>query len=280
MGSEAGVAWCCPDLPFLNGSNRTLNHFGLVEEAELIGILGALQRLQEQENQLIAHGATRFRIITDSHVALQELNKSYTHNGVANRILSLIQTLREKKLEIRLAWTPGHSTSAVGNQEAHDAARESLQSASPPTDPYLHDTQPSDTWHQQRRQLHNQSRRRLQNASPPGFLSLTSGLSRSAEIFANKAYANAAYTPDVLRKWHFPNVTWPTFCPFCDVNTIPNLCHLIWRCTAFSKGRDALLQKFTPPSSEEDHIELLKSDSSALECVANYAIVSGLFKAV
>lgn len=280
MGNEAGVAWRCPDLPLLNGSNRVFNHFGLVEEAELLGIFGALRRLQEQEPQLTAHSTTRFRIITDSHVALQELNKSYSRNGVANQILSLIKTLQKKNLEIRLAWTPGHSTSAVGNQEAHDAARESLQSLSPPTDPHSHEEQPSNTWHQQRRQLHTESRRRLHDASPPGFLSLISGLSRSAEIFANKAHANVAYTPDILRKWHFPNVTWSAFCPFCDTDTIPNLCHLIWRCPAFPKGRDTLIQKFTPPSSEQDHLDLLRSDPSALECVANYAIVSGLFKAV
>lgn len=155
-----------------------------------------------------------------------------------------------------------------------------LQSPPPPTDPHSHEKQPSNTWHQQCRQLYTQSCRRLHDASPPGFLSLISGLSNSAEIFANKAHTNVAYTPYIHKKWHFPMSLGRPSSHFVTRTPLPNFCHLIWRCPAFSNGRDSLIQKFTPSSSEQDHLDLLTSEQPLHACVrANYAIVSGLYKA-
>lgn len=280
-GISAAVAWTCPENPTLNGSRQITNTYGLTDDVELFGILGALQQLQTFE-QPEHH---RYRIITDSHVALQELNKAYTHNATANRIISTIQSLRRDGIHIRLAWTPGHTAEATGNQQAHNAARECLLSAPPLASAPADDrTLPAPSvWYQKQRQLRQQSQRRLQEATPPGFLPASISISRQGEIFVNKACADAAYTPDIVRKWYHgaTSLSSAPTCAFCGAdNTLPNLFHLIWSCPTFQSGREQLTDYCPPPVTNTVHLELLRSDATLLERIGVFSVTSGLYKAV
>lgn len=95
---------------------------------ELFGILGAVQSIQTHCSTI---HAKKFRIITDSHVALRELNRTFTHNSTATNILFLVRDLAHEGITIRMVWTPAHMSGADGNRTAHSAARECL--LNPPT---------------------------------------------------------------------------------------------------------------------------------------------------
>lgn len=170
---------------------------------------------------------------------------------------------------------------ADGNQQAHDAARECLLT-SPPLISNPPPAPTPATWHLHRQLLQQESRKRLQEITPQGFLPAEIPLRRQEEIFINKAYANAAYTPDVIRKWYngATSLTSSPTCTFCGQATTPNLYHLIWHCPTFGKGRAALLDKWSPPPDAHAHLELLRSNPSLLGALGQYALISGLFKAV
>lgn len=249
---------------------------------ELFGILGALQSIQNCSEQL---DIRKFRVVTDSYVALRELNKAFTPNCTANSILKTVQELNFEGIKVRMAWTPAHTPGAQGNQLAHNAARECVQN--PPLVPPV-DTDcaastetdvPSTNWQQEYRRLKHLSRQRLSEASPPGYLQSLKTLSRREEVFANKVYADAAYTPDIINKWT-RNHTSVSKCTFCGVQTTPNLFHLIWSCSAFSTGREQLLNCHAAPQSLTAHLQLIRGDPSILERVTNFAVKNGLYKVV
>lgn len=73
-GTTAAVAWPGPHIPQLDGSRNVTNTYGLTDEVELFGILGTIQTIQNMSR----NDARKFRIITDSHVALRELNRTYS----------------------------------------------------------------------------------------------------------------------------------------------------------------------------------------------------------
>lgn len=275
--NAAAVAWACPEFPPLDGSRNISQVYGLVEEAELFGILGALQSIQENRPSL---PQTKLRIITDSHVALRELNRPFSPNATATTILRKIQELRQESVHIRLVWTPAHTEGITGNQLAHMAARECLShppmvsSDSPPRDsPHL-------PWPQNYRKEKILSRQRLQESSPEGFLTSLKPLPRKGEVIANKIYANAAYTPDILFKWTYPRATYTPKCTFCQELVVSNLYHLIWICPAFAQGRSQLLTLHCIPPDEQDHIRLIRADPSLLEAIVEFSIQNGLYKAV
>lgn len=109
-GTEAAIAWTSPDLPFLNGSRHIANTYGLAEEAELFGILGAIQAIRDHSDA-VTH--RKFRIITDSYVALRELNRAFSPNHTATNILHMIRDIETESFTIRVAWTPGHTNRKV-----------------------------------------------------------------------------------------------------------------------------------------------------------------------
>lgn len=280
--TAAAIAWKCPELPQLDGSRTITNTCGLTDEAELFGILGALQRIQNHSEQLQTR---KFRVVTDSYVALRELNKAFTQNFTANSILKTVQELSFEGIKVRMAWTPAHTPGAQGNQLAHNSARECVQN--PPLVPPVvtecaasaQTDVPTTNWQQEYRRFKLLSRQRLAEASPPGFLTPLKTLSRREEVFANKVYADAAYTPDVISKWT-RNQASASKCTFCAAHTIPNLFHLIWSCSAFSSGREQLLESQAAPQSLSEHLQLIRGDPRTLERVANFAVQSGLYRVV
>lgn len=283
--SAAAIAWRCADVPLLSGSRQITNVYGLVEEAELFGILGALQHLQNHVSNLPSR---KYRIITDSHVALRELNHPFSLNSTATTILRTIQELRCENVQIRMVWTPAHTLGTTGNHMAHNAARECIfnppmatSSVPPHNEPAPPQPDASlPIWPQQYRQYKVMSRKRLFDASPPGFISTLNCPNRQGEIFANKVYANSAYTPDIIRKWTHPHRDSPSKCPFCESHTDSNLFHLIWICPHFVRGREQLLASHALPKDVQEHLLRVRSDTTLLEGIVRFSLHSGLYKVV
>lgn len=67
-GNEAAIAWTSSNAPLLNDPREISNTYGLAEEAELMGVLGAVHFIHDHCDSL---SSRKFRIITDSHVALK-----------------------------------------------------------------------------------------------------------------------------------------------------------------------------------------------------------------
>lgn len=63
--------------PLLSSYRKISNTCGLGEECKLIGVLGTVYYIRDHCDSLTAR---RFHIITDSHVALQELNRTFSPN--------------------------------------------------------------------------------------------------------------------------------------------------------------------------------------------------------
>lgn len=275
-GTEAAIAWTSPDAPLLNGSRQISNTYGLAEEAELMGILGAVHSIRD-------HSATvptrKCRIITDSHVALRELNRVFSPNYTATSILHAIRELQLEGITIRIVWTPGHTPGAHGNHTAHTAARERLDT--PPVVPSAPSPHPPRTdWQLRLRKFKAQSRRRLQDATPVGVLGPLKTLTRSGEVMANKIYANTALTPHVVHKWAHGATSHIQRCPYCNSTCTPNLCHLIWKCTHFTTGRELLLELGPPPADEDSHLQRVRTDPFSLETIIRFTLTSGLYKVV
>lgn len=250
-GTEAAIAWTSPDLPFLNGSRHIANTYGLAEEAELFGILGAIQAIRDHSDA-VTH--RKFRIITDSHVALRELNRAFSLNHTATNILHVIRDIETESFTIRVAWTPGHTNGAQGTRSAHAAARERLHTpptatSTPPSLPVQPD------WQVKLPKLKTGSRQRLRDATPAGILSPLKALTRPGEIMANNIYANSALTPHIVHKWTAPTSFFPQHCPYGNTRCTPNLFHFLWKCCYFSDGRARLVSDSCPPASEAEHLQ-------------------------
>lgn len=274
-GRTAAIAWTSTDIPQINGSRHVSNTYGLVEEVELLGTLGAIRHIGEHSSTL---SIKKFRIITDFHVALRELNRAFAPNSTATRILTSVRDLQQESFTIRIAWTRGHTMSAHGNLSSHAAARERLQA--PPAVPNAPTPSLQSDWQLRLRYLKKLSRQRLQDATPDGVLDLLKPLSRWWKIFANKVYANAAYTPHVIYKWTAPAGSELHHCPHCGREGTPNLYHLTWLCPAFDRGREQLLAIGPVPTSESEHIRRVREDPSTLEMISECALEIGLFKMV
>lgn len=280
-GTTAAVAWTCPDIPQLNGSRNITNTYGLTDEAELFGILGAIQTIQSATSFITTN---KFRVITDSHVALRELNRSFSPNSTATNILYKIRDLTHEGFKIRLVWTPAHTYGADGNHSAHNAARECLRN--PPMVPVSIQGRPEPQqacemdWQQKYRRIKNLSRQRLADASPPGFLAPLQSLPRTGEIFANKVYADSAYTPDVISKWTTHRHLASPRCPYCGSNNTPNLFHLIWACSAYSTDRDQFLTTQVRPTTSEEHVQHVRNNPQILQKITEFGLKTGLYKVV
>lgn len=195
-------------------------------------------------------------------------------------------------------WTPGHTGTDGGNEAAHAVAAQaggldySLSTPHPSSSPNLADLNPylemlragspsRAFMHYIRVKLKTDSKRRLLEATPAPLLSDKGGLTRQQEIFLNKVMANAAYTPHVLDKWIRPRQvianTSPR-CPHCQELCRADLHHLIWICSAFSRGRTRI--QHLPRDDISALGNILQSNDEAQKALANYASISGLFRVV
>ena len=95
---------------------------------ELVAIEIALNFIQCEAKK---KRLTNVKIFSDSQSAVRVLTLGWTlssYQGTINQIKQLIDSLKQKGLEINIAWTPGHADIA-GNKIADKLAKEAAKEA-------------------------------------------------------------------------------------------------------------------------------------------------------
>lgn len=277
---NVGTAWVSPDDRSIMGARHS-KIIVTPTEAKLLAITHALDYLMYDHRQPIPK---KIRILTDSYEAFQELRRPCSTHPSVNQIIRQTMTLQHYGTQVRIDWTPGHDSAAPGNQAAHEAAQEacSFLSSADPVVPdasdipdYFDTTQdinlpPAIRIHRYK----HEKKLRLKQLTPRDHVSDQPLLTRTQEIFINKFYADASFSPETIRKWYYPHIN--PKCPYCQQPVNADLHHLVWICPKFSRYRNFI----SPNPDPSIHIDPLTLDQHTINVIIQFATKSGLARVI